>query len=113
MNLTLEDTWDVIKEGVIPIVAVIGGYFLKEIDKIKDDCEKKEEQINELEKKVIFVESTYATKAEVAAMLSSINTTLLNNNNSLEAKIEKLMDLKNLPIKVMLEELYRNQERDK
>jgi len=57
----------------------------------------------------VFVESTYATKAELTQMLNQINSTLMNNNTTLEQKIEKIMDLKNAPIKLMLEEVYKRQ----
>mgnify|MGYP006863283881 FL=1 len=43
----------------------------------------------------------------MAQMLNQINTTLLSNNNALEQKIEKIMDLKNATIQVMLEDLYK------
>lgn len=57
------------------------------------------------------MESTYATKAELAQMLNQINSTLMSNNSALEQKIEKIMDLKNAPIKMMLEEVYKRQSK--
>ena len=73
-----------------------------------------EDKYRELEKKLVFVESTYATKAELAQMLNQINSTLMANNTALEQKIEKIMDLKNAPVQLMLEEITkRTQSKDK
>ena len=47
-------------------------------------------------------------------MLNQINSTLMANNTALEQKIEKIMDLKNAPVQLMLEEITkRTQSKDK
>lgn len=107
------DVWEIAKDAIIPLVAIIGGFFKQKIDKLEEDIEESQDSYRDLEKKVVFVESTYATKAELTQMLNQINSTLLNNNTALEHKIEKIMDLKNAPIKMMLEEVYKRQRSDK
>lgn len=106
------DIWDIAKGAIIPLVGVITAFFKQKIDKMEEDIEDSEKKFTELEKKVVYVESTYATKAELTQMLNQINSTLMNNNSTLEQKIEKIMDLKNAPIKMMLEEVYKRQSKD-
>jgi len=103
------DIWGIAKDAIIPLVGIIGAFFKQKIDKLEEDIEQAQDSYRELEKKVVFVESTYATKAELTQMLNQINSTLMNNNTTLEQKIEKIMDLKNAPIKLMLEEVYKRQ----
>jgi len=103
------DIWGIAKDAIIPLVGIIGAFFKQKIDKLEEDIEESQQSYRELEKKVVFVESTYATKAELTQMLNQINSTLMNNNTTLEQKIEKIMDLKNAPIKLMLEEVYKRQ----
>ncbi len=103
------DIWGIAKDAIIPLVGIIGAFFKQKIDKLEEDIEESQNSYRELEKKVVFVESTYATKAELTQMLNQINSTLMNNNTTLEQKIEKIMDLKNAPIKLMLEEVYKRQ----
>ena len=107
--------YDSIKDYLYPVlIPAVGGVIAwakSKTDKLEDTLDEIEDRYQDLEKKVIFVEATYATKAEVAAMLNSINQTLISNNNRLETQIEKLMDLKNAPINMMLEELYRKMEK--
>ena len=107
-NITLYDSIkDYLYPVIIPAVGGVIAWAKSKTDKLEDTIDDIETKYQELEKKIIFVESTYATKAEVTAMLSSINQTLMSNNIRLETQIEKLMDLKNAPINIMLEELYR------
>lgn len=106
--MALSELWDVAKEAIIPLLGIIWAFFKQKIDKLEEDIQKSEDKFRDLEKKVVFVESTYATKAELAQMLNQINSTLLNNNSTLEQKIEKIMDLKNAPIQMMLEELAKH-----
>jgi len=107
------DIWGIAKDAIIPLVGIIGAFFKQKIDKLEEDIEESQQSYRELEKKVVFVESTYATKAELTQMLNQINSTLMNNNTTLEQKIEKIMDLKNAPIKLMLEEVYKRQRTSK
>lgn len=104
-----DDVWSVAEHAVIPLVTIIGGVFKQKLDKLQEELEKAQDKNTEVEKKILYVESTYATKAELAQMLNQINSTLLNNNSVLEQKIEKIMDLKNAPIRVMLDEVYKRQ----
>ena len=105
--MELADLWSVAKEAIIPLIGFIGMFFKQKIDGMEKEVTDLNTQYRDLEKKLVFVESTYATKAEMAQMLNQINTTLLANNNALEQKIEKIMDLKNATIQVMLEDLYK------
>lgn len=107
------DIWGIAKDAIIPLVGIIGAFFKQKIDKLEEDIEESQQSYRELEKKVVFVESTYAIKAELTQMLNQINSTLMNNNTTLEQKIEKIMDLKNAPIKLMLEEVYKRQRTSK
>lgn len=106
------DIWGIAKDAIIPLVGVITAFFKQKLDKMEEDIEDGEKKFAELEKKIVYVESTYATKAELTQMLNQINSTLMSNNNTLELKIEKIMDLKNAPIKMMLEEVYKRQSKD-
>ncbi|ATI15885.1 lipoprotein [Escherichia phage phi92] len=112
--MELTEVWDIAKEAIIPLIGVIWVVFKQKIDDIASDLDKMEDKYRELEKKLVFVESTYATKAELAQMLNQINSTLMANNTALEQKIEKIMDLKNAPVQLMLEEITkRTQSKDK
>ncbi len=112
--MEIQEIWAFAKDAVIPLIGVIWFLFKQKIDQFDLDLEKVEEKARELEKKLVFVESTYATKAELAQMLNQINSTLMANNTALEQKIEKIMDLKNATIQMMLEEITkRTQSKDK
>lgn len=111
--MELTEIWQVTKEAIIPLVGVIWIFFKQKIETIEESLKEIESKNRELEKKLVFVESTYATKAELAQMLSQINSTLLANNTALEQKIEKIMDLKNATIQMMLEEITKKQTKEK
>lgn len=102
------DVWGFAKDAVFPLLAILWAFCKQKMDKLEDDLEENEDKCRDLEKKLLFVESTYATKAEVTAMLNTINQTLINNNTNLETRIERIMDFKNAPIKVMIEDLQKN-----
>lgn len=104
------DAWGFAKDAVFPLLAILWAFFKQKMEKLEDDIEENEDKCRDLEKKLLFVESTYATKAEVTAMLNTINQTLINNNSNLESRIERIMDLKNTPIKVMIEELQKRRD---
>lgn len=110
--MELTEAWQVAKEAIIPLVGIIWFFFKQKIDTIEESLKEVEEKSRELEKKLVFVESTYATKAELAQILSQINATLMTNNTTLEQKIEKIMDLKNAPIQIMLEEITKRSKKD-
>lgn len=111
--MQLNEIWDIVKEAILPLIGIIWFFFKQKIDDMESDIEDVEDKYRELEKKLVFVESTYATKAELAQMLNQINSTLMANNTALEQKIEKIMDLKNATIQMMLEEITkRNQSKD-
>lgn len=109
--MTWIDAWGFAKDAVFPLIAILWAFFKQKVDSLEDDIEENEDKCRELEKKLLFVESTYATKAEVTAMLNAINQTLLTSSNNLESRIEKIMDLKNTPIKIMLEELQKRMDK--
>lgn len=111
--MELTELWAIAKEAIIPLVGVIWLIFKQKIDEMGSDLRKHEDKYRELEKKLVFVESTYATKAELAQMLNQINSTLMANNSALEQKIEKIMDLKNAPVQLMLEEITKRTQKDK
>lgn len=112
--MQLNEVWDIVKEAILPLIGIIWFFFKQKIDDMESDLEEVEDKYRELEKKLVFVESTYATKAELAQMLNQINSTLMANNNALEQKIEKIMDLKNATIQMMLEEITkRTNSKDK
>ena len=108
----ISELWDVAKEAIIPLIAIIWAFFKQKIDGIEKDLKDAENNYRDLEKKLVFVESTYATKAELAQMLNQINTTLISNNTALEQKIEKIIDLKNAPVQLMLEEIAKRTKKD-
>lgn len=105
--MQLNEIWDIVKEAILPLIGIIWFFFKQKIDDMESDIEEVEDKYRELEKKIVFVESTYATKAELAQMLNQINSTLMANNTALEQKIEKIMDLKNATIQMMLEEITK------
>ena len=105
--MQLNEIWDIVKEAILPLIGIIWFFFKQKIDDMESDIEEVEDKYRELEKKLVFVESTYATKAELAQMLNQINSTLTANNTALEQKIEKIMDLKNATIQMMLEEITK------
>ena len=105
--MQLNEIWDIVKEAILPLIGIIWFFFKQKIDDMETDIEEVEDKYRELEKKLVFVESTYATKAELAQMLNQINSTLMANNTALEQKIEKIMDLKNATIQMMLEEITK------
>lgn len=105
--MQLNEVWDIVKEAILPLIGIIWFFFKQKIDDIESDLDEAEDKYRELEKKLVFVESTYATKAELAQMLNQINSTLMANNTALEQKIEKIMDLKNATIQMMLEEITK------
>lgn len=105
--MQLNEIWDIVKEAILPLIGIIWFFFKQKIDDMESDIEDVEDKYRELEKKLVFVESTYATKAELAQMLNQINSTLMANNTALEQKIEKIMDLKNATIQMMLEEITK------
>ncbi|QHJ85730.1 MAG: hypothetical protein [Cystoviridae sp.] len=109
--MTWIDAWGFAKDAVFPLIAILWAFFKQKVDSLEDDIEENEDKCRELEKKLLFVESTYATKAEVTAMLNAINQTLMTSSNSLESRIEKIMDLKNTPIKIVLEELQKRMDK--
>lgn len=109
--MTWIDAWGFAKDAVFPLIAILWAFFKQKVDGLEDDIEENEDKCRELEKKLLFVESTYATKAEVTAMLNAINQTLMTSSNSLESRIEKIMDLKNTPIKIVLEELQKRMDK--
>jgi hypothetical protein len=112
--MQITELWDIAKETILPLIGVIWFFFKQKVDDMSSDLEEVEDKYRELEKKLVFVESTYATKAELAQMLNQINSTLMANNTALEQKIEKIMDLKNATIQMMLEEITkRTQSKDK
>lgn len=112
--MQLNEIWDIVKEAILPLIGIIWFFFKQKIDDMESDLEEVEDKYRELEKKLVFVESTYATKAELAQMLNQINSTLMANNSTLEQKIEKIMDLKNATIQMMLEEITkRTNSKDK
>ncbi len=112
--MQLNEVWDIVKEAILPLIGIIWFFFKQKIDDMESDLEEVEDKYRELEKKLVFVESTYATKAELAQMLNQINSTLMANNSTLEQKIEKIMDLKNATIQMMLEEITkRTNSKDK
>lgn len=112
--MQLNEVWDIVKEAILPLIGIIWFFFKQKIDDMESDLEEVEDKYRELEKKLVFVESTYATKAELAQMLNQINSTLMANNSALEQKIEKIMDLKNATIQMMLEEITkRTNSKDK
>lgn len=112
--MQLNEVWDIVKEAILPLIGIIWFFFKQKIDDMESDLEEVEDKYRELEKKLVFVESTYATKAELAQMLNQINSTLMANNTALEQKIEKIMDLKNATIQMMLEEITkRTNSKDK
>lgn len=112
--MQLNELWDIVKEAILPLIGLIWYFFNQKLSNMEEDLEKVEDKHRELEKKLVFVESTYATKAELAQMLNQINSTLMVNNTALEQKIEKIMDLKNATIQIMLEEITkRTQSKDK
>lgn len=104
MNWTAE-VWEVSRVLVFPLVIVIYGLIKNKVDSLTKKMSDLEKEIREQEKKLIYVESTSATKAELAQAMNQINNTLLANNATLEQKIEKIMDLKNAPIQLMLDEI--------
>ncbi len=111
--MQLNEVWDIVKEAILPLIGIIWFFFKQKIDDLESDLDETEDKYRELEKKLVFVESTYATKAELAQMLNQINSTLMANNSALEQKIEKIMDLKNATIQMMLEEITkRTQSKD-
>lgn len=111
--MELTEVWDIAKEAIIPLIGVIWVVFKQKIDDMASDLDKMEDKYRELEKKLVFVESTYATKAELAQMLNQINSTLMANNTALEQKIEN-NGFKNAPVQLMLEEITkRTQSKDK
>jgi len=105
--MQLNEVWDIVKEAILPLIGLIWLFFKQKMDGMESDLDEVEEKYRELEKKLVFVESTYATKAELAQMLNQINSTLMVNNTALEQKIEKIMDLKNATIQIMLEEITK------
>ena len=105
--MEFQEVWGLAKDAIIPLIGLIWFLFKQKIDKPGVDLEKVEDKARELEKKLVFVESTYATKAELTQMLNQINSTLLANNTTLEQKIEKIMDLKNATIQMMLEDITK------
>lgn len=105
--MDFQEIWGLAKDAIIPLIGVIWVFFKQKMDKFSSDLEKIEEKSRELEKKLVFVESTYATKAELTQMLNQINSTLMANNNTLEQKIEKIMDLKNATIQMMLDDIVK------
>lgn len=105
--MEFQEVWGLAKDAVIPLIGVIWVLFNQKTVKFNTDLEKVEEKTRELEKKLVFVESTYATKAELTQMLNQINSTLMANNTTLEQKIEKIMDLKNANIERMLEDITK------
>ena len=111
MSMSWIDAWSFAKDAVFPLIGILWAFFKQKIDKLQEDIEDNEDKCKDLEKKLVIMESTYATKAEVTALLQSIQQTLINNGSTLEARIEKIMDLKNEPLKVMLEEVYRKMEK--
>lgn len=110
--MQINEVWDIAKETILPLIGIIWLFFKKRIEDMESDLDKVEEKYRELEKKLVFVESTYATKAELAQMLNQINSTLMANNTALEQKIEKIMDLKNAPVQLMLEEITKRTKKD-
>lgn len=105
--MEFQEVWGLAKDAVIPLIGVVWVLFNQKMVKFNTDLEKVEEKARELEKKLVFVESTYATKAELTQMLNQINSTLMANNTTLEQKIEKIMDLKNANIERMLEDITK------
>lgn len=105
--MTWIDAWGFAKDAVFPLIAILWAFFKQKVDSLEDDIEENEDKCRDLEKKLVVVESTYATKAEVTAMLNTINQTIMQNSNSLESRIERIMDLKNTPIKVVLEDIQK------
>lgn len=105
--MQLNELWEIVKEAILPLIGLIWYFINQKLSGLEQDMEKVEDKHRELEKKLVFVESTYATKAELAQMLNQINSTLMVNNTALEQKIEKIMDLKNATIQIMLEEITK------
>lgn len=105
--MEFQEVWGLAKDAILPLIGLIWFLVKQRMDKFSSDLEKVEEKNRELEKKLVFVESTYATKAELTQMLNQINSTLLANNTTLEQKIEKIMDLKNATIQMMLEDITK------
>lgn len=105
--MQLNEIWDITKEAILPLIGLIWYFFKQKVDGMAEGIDEVEEKCRDLEKKLVFVESTYATKAELAQMLNQINSTLLVNNNTLEQKIEKIMDLKNAALQATLEEIAK------
>ena len=105
--MEFQEAWGLAKDTITPLIGVIWFFFKQKMDKFGSDLEEMEEKSRELEKKLVFVESTYATKAELTQMVNQINSTLMANNNTLEQKIEKIMDLKNATIQMMLDDIVK------
>lgn len=105
------DAWSFAKDAVFPLIAILWAFFKQRIDKLQDDIEENEDKCKDLEKKLILVESTYATKAEVTAILQSIQQTLINNGTTLESRIEKIMDLKIETMKALIDDLQDRSKR--
>lgn len=108
MSMNLEDIWSIAKEVILPLMGVIWYFFNEKIKSLEDSSEELEEITRQLDKKLSHVEATYATKAELAQLLNQINATLAQNNVSLENKIERIIDLKNETIRVMLEDVSKS-----
>lgn len=103
--LSLDTLWDFFKSLGLPLIAVAWGLFKSKSNKLEKDIEGLKSSIEAIEKDNIQTKATYATKTELNKLLVEINRSLQENNVSLEGRLEKLMDLKNAPIKDLLARL--------
>lgn len=97
--------WDVIKVAVFPVLGLLYAMFKQKLAKVDSDIEKLTVANSNLEKKIIKMEASFVTQDQLRELFANLLSSMEKGNNTLEARLEKTMDLKINPIKDMLSKL--------
>lgn len=97
--------WDVFKVAVFPVLGLLYAIFKQKLAKVDADLEKLAIANSDLEKKIIKMETSFVTQDQLRELFSTLLTSMEKGNTTLEARLEKTMDLKINPIKEMLTKL--------
>lgn len=101
-GLSWDSIWDLVKTLILPIVGFVWFYLQKRQDVVETEIKDLQSSVEAIEKDNIQIKANYATKTELNRLIAEINRSLQENNVALEIRLEKIIDLKNEPIKTML-----------
>lgn len=104
-TISLAFLWDLTKALVFPVMAILYAIFSSKINKTDKDIDEIKENQVDMDKRFIQLQASAVTQQQLAVMLQDLIKNMEKNQDGLEKRLEKTIDLNIKPLKDILTQM--------